>query len=85
MNEYQIDPNTWFGEREVKFTPSHFIFTRTPLTPESRSWIYSTLKGRFSIAYPDEVDNDLFTIVTLAGCPAFELPEEAIAYELKWA
>jgi hypothetical protein len=85
MNEYEIDPQTWFGQREVKFTPPHFVATKTPLTPESRAWIYSNLRGRFSVVYPDEVDHDLFSIVALAGCPAFENPQEALVYELKWA
>lgn len=85
MNEYNIDPITWFGMREVKFTPPHFVQTKTPLTPESRSWIYNSLRGRFSISYPDEIDNDMFSLISLSGCPAFELPEEALAYELKWA
>jgi hypothetical protein len=85
MNEYVIDPQTWFGEREVKFTPPHFVTTKTPMTPESRNWIYSNLRGRFSITYPTEVENDLFSLISLAGCPAFEDPKEALAYELKWA
>jgi hypothetical protein len=85
MNEYTIDPQTWFGERELKFTPPHFVRTKTSLTTESKAWIFSALKGRFSIAYPDEISNDLCSVIALAGCPAFEMPEEALAYELKWA
>jgi hypothetical protein len=87
MNEYEIDPAAWFGERELKFTPPHFIATKTPLTPESKQWILTYLKGRFSLVYQDEGIDDinLFSLVNLAGSPAFEIPQEAIIYELKWA
>lgn len=86
MNEYEIDPMAWFGEREVKFTPPHFIVSKTPLTPEARSWIYRNLKGRFSFTtHSDQVHDTIFSLIPSDPCPAFELPEEALAYELKWA
>lgn len=87
MNEYEIDPYSWFGERELRFAPPHFIATKTPLTPESKQWILTHLKGRFSIVFHDDEinDNDLFSLINLAGSPAFEIPQEAVIYELKWA
>lgn len=86
MDEYVTDPFSWFGEREVSFTPPHFVPTKTPITPESRAWIFSTLKGRFSIVYGDDTNaDDIVAIIWMAGCPAFEFPQEALAYELKWA
>jgi hypothetical protein len=85
MNEYDIDPISWFSRRELQFTPPHFVVTQTTITTESKAWILSTLKGRFSIVFLDEVSDDYFSIVSISGCPAFENPQEALAYELKWA
>lgn len=86
MTEHIVDPYSWFGEREVAFTPPHFIITKTPISPESKGWIHANLRGRFSIVYGDESpDGDVITIIWMAGCPAFEDPQEALAYELKWA
>lgn len=86
MNEYELDPFSWFGEREISFTPPHFTPTRTPLTTESKAWIFANLRGRFSLVYYDEdSSNDIIALYQLAGCPAFELPQEAVLYELKWA
>jgi hypothetical protein len=85
MNEYEIDPYSWFGNRELSFTPPHFTITKTPITPVAKAWIFSTLKGRFSIVFLNNTQNDLFDMLDLAGCPAFEFAHEAVAYELKWA
>jgi len=86
MIEYTVDPTTWFSERELEFTPSHFIITKNPLNNESKQWITDKLTGRFSIVYacshPDDLD---FLLAMTQGYPAFEDPKEAIMYELRWA
>jgi hypothetical protein len=84
MTEYQIDPVSWFSERELKNTPKHFIVSKTHLTTESKIWILTKLKGRFSIVI-QENDLDDFLVFSLSGNPAFEDPKEAILYELRWS
>lgn len=84
MTEYQIDPTTWFSERELKHTPKHFVVSKTHLTLESKVWILNKLKGRFSITYSEDSIDDLLVFHTM-GNPAFEDPKEAILYELTWS
>ena len=84
MTDYQIDPLTWFSERELQHTPKHFIISNTPLTVVSKIWILDKLKGRFSIAYTEDGD-DSFIVFHSMGNPAFEDPKEAIFYELTWS
>jgi hypothetical protein len=84
MTEYQIDPVTWFSERELKHTPKHFVVSKTPLTNESKIWILNKLKGRFSVALTEDNSND-FLVFHSMGNPAFEDPKEAIIYELTWS
>ena len=83
MIEYQIDPLTWFSERELQYTPKHFVITSHPCSAEAKQWVLDKLKGRFSITYPIISTNiiDIFT----PNCIAFEDPQEAIFYELKWS
>ena len=91
MKDLELDPFTWFCERELKFKPVHFILTKTPVTAESKKWIYDNLKGRFSIvtvetihtAYDMGGSYDLGSVIN--GFPAFEDPAEAMFYELTWS
>ena len=84
MTEFQIDPTSWFSERELKYTPKHFIVSKTPLTNESKIWILNKLKGRFSVTFTEDTIDD-FLVLHLIGNPAFEDPKEAIFYELTWS
>ena len=83
MIEYQLDPITWFSERELTYTPKHFVITTHPCTEESKQWVLDKLSGRFSITYPS-VSNTIFELIT-PSCIAFEDPQEAVFYELKWS
>lgn len=84
MTEYQIDPLSWFSERELKHTPKHFVVSKTHLTLESKVWILNKLKGRFSVTYSEDSIDDLLVFHSM-GNPAFEDPKEAIFYELTWS
>jgi hypothetical protein len=83
MIEYQLDPITWFSERELTYTPKHFVVTTHPCTEESKQWVLDKLSGRFSITYPS-VSNTIYELIT-PSCIAFEDPQEAVFYELKWS
>jgi hypothetical protein len=84
MTEYQIDPASWFTERELKYTPKHFVVSTTPLTVDSKIWILNKLKGRFSVAFAEDSTDDVL-VFQLMGKPAFEDPKEATFYELTWS
>jgi hypothetical protein len=85
MIEYQLDPITWFSERELRYTPKHFIITKHEYTEESKQWVLDKLSGRFSIApYNTTSDDSLLSLFT-TGHLAFEDPHEALFYELKWS
>lgn len=84
----EINPTTWYSDRELSFTPTHFVVATTPVTIESKLWILDNLQGRFSVMSVIEHDNLFHSIVTLQsmdGVPAFEDPKEAMLYELKWS
>jgi hypothetical protein len=83
MEKY-IDPMTWHGERELSFTPVHFVVTKTKITDKSKLWIYNNLRGRFSIIQKNDQEEP-WMILEFMGVPAFEDPKEAILYELTWA
>jgi hypothetical protein len=85
MTEFQIDPISWFSERELKYTPKHFVLTKTLLSDEGKIWILNKLKGRFSITYVEDSNTDDFLVFHAMGTPAFEDPKEAILYELTWS
>ena len=85
MIEFQLDPITWFSERELTHTPKHFVVTSKPCTPESKQWVLDKLTGRFSVSpHNTNEDNSLLTLFTI-GHLAFEDPHEALFYELKWS
>ena len=79
-----IDPLTWYSERELSFTPVHFIVAETKITNESKLWIYNNLKGRFSILQKND-EEEAWMVLEFRGVPAFEDPKEAVLYELTWA
>ena len=83
MIEYQLDPITWFSERELTYTPKHFIVTSHPCTLESKQWVLDKLTGRFSITYPT-ISTSIIELIS-PSCIAFEDPQEAVFYELKWS
>ena len=39
MIEFQLDPITWFSDRELTYTPKHFVVTSYPCTSESKQWV----------------------------------------------
>jgi hypothetical protein len=84
MIEYQLDPITWFSERELTHTPKHFVVTSHPCTEESKQWVLDKLSGRFSVTYPIVSNSSLIELMT-PSCIAFEDPQEAVFYELKWS
>jgi hypothetical protein len=83
MIEYQLDPLTWFRNRELKHTPKHFTVTKHEFTAESKQWVLDKFSGRFSIVHIHE-DDSLFSMLS-EGYLAFEDPQEALFYELKWS
>ena len=83
MIEFQLDPITWFSDRELSYTPKHFIVTSHPCTIESKQWVLDKLSGRFSVTYPT-ISTSIIELIT-PSCIAFEDPQEATFYELKWS
>ena len=83
MIEFQLDPITWFSERELHYTPKHFVVTSHPCTEESKQWVLDKLNGRFSITYPT-LSTSILELMS-PSCIAFEDPQEAVFYELKWS
>lgn len=83
MIEYQLDPITWFSDRELHYTPKHFIVTSHPCTVESKQWVLDKLSGRFSVTYPT-ISTSIIELIT-PSCIAFEDPQEAVFYELRWS
>ena len=73
-----INLHTWFMQRELDFTPSHFVTSKTPVTDESKLWILEKLSGRFSLMASQG------SVIFGARCPSFEDPKEALFYELTW-
>ena len=71
-----INLHTWFMNRELDFSPSHFVVSKTPMTDEAKIWIQEKLAGRYSMA---PIKNAF-----LEYAPSFEDPKEAMMYELTW-
>jgi len=84
IEEYNIDPITWYSERELNYTPKHFTIANTHLTDQSKNWILNNLRGRFSIVHKTE-DEGMLSVLSFSGNPAFEDPKEAMLYELTWS
>lgn len=89
QDQLDLSPEVWFIDRQLDFTPSYFTVAKTSITDESVAWILSTLKGRFSLQFKHEHDLSdtllLGDIPWLVTVPAFEDPQEALLYELKWS
>lgn len=81
QSNYSVDVFTWYAEREVSHAPCHFVVTNTPVTNESKKWVLDNLKGRFSIL----TSYHFLQFEDNLGLIAFEDPEEATFYELKWS
>jgi hypothetical protein len=79
-----VNPLLWFGEREVKFTPPHFVKCPTPLTEKSKHWVMSKTQSRYSIVASDD-SNDPLAIFIDTYSVYFEDPREATLYELRWS
>jgi hypothetical protein len=71
-----INLHTWFVHRELNFSPSHFVVSKTPITDESKIWIQEKLSGRYAMG---GIENSF-----LEYAPSFEDPKEAMMYELAW-
>lgn len=83
--EKSLDPVTWYGQRELEFTPNHFVVVRTPLTTESKLWIINNLRGRFSTIQNHLDEFHSLLVYDLNKFPAFEDPKEAVLFELTWS
>ena len=84
MIDYQLDPITWFSERELSYTPKHFVITKHEFTNESKQWVLDKLSGRFSVA-PYNNDDDSFLLMFSTGHLAFEDPQDALFFKLKYS
>lgn len=70
-------------EREVKYFPKHFVLVKTAITHESRQWVLESLQGRFCIVTTIDADDGFINLPV--EYPAFEDPQEATFYTLKWS
>jgi len=78
----EVNPQVWFGERELSHVPPHFVKCSTPLTTESLIWVESSLSGRYAVStYNDDFDFFLSSSTHLY----VEDSREATIYELRWA
>jgi hypothetical protein len=82
-----VNPLLWFGEREVKSTPPHFIKCPTSLTEKSKHWVLTKTQSRYSICAGQEEDEEdkLAFIFEDKQYIYFEDPVEATIYELRWS
>lgn len=78
----EFNPAIWFSQRELKFTPPHFVTCTTELTEENLMWVKTRLSGRYSIEDNSLTRNYIFDY---AASIAFEDPSEAVMYELRWS
>jgi hypothetical protein len=85
--DIEILPSNWYANRELTYTPKHFVISSTPLTPESKIWILNKLSGRFSVVkLVEETDDTFLSIFSESNVrPAFEDPKELVFYELTWS
>lgn len=84
MDVTTLDFYTWYTERCLGYKPRHFVLAKTVITQESHIWIYSKLKGRFTLLLCTEEATSIFDTKGQL-VPAFEDPEEAVLYELTWS
>lgn len=79
MTETELDPHTWFGQRELSFCPNHFVICTTPLTTEAHYWVITNLRGRYALLQTPSLLQTQRTQI------AFESSKEAMFYELTWS
>lgn len=79
----ELDPRSWFCERELSYPPRHFIQATTKVTDESKQWVLEKLKGRFAVT--QNVSSDFLENLGSLGIISFEDPAEAMMFELKWS
>lgn len=78
----KFNPQLWFGERELKTVPPHFIKCTAPVTDETMVWVRTKLTGRFSLSDKLTSENFIFDNTVVI---AFEDPGDAVIYELRWS
>jgi len=89
VSKISLNVCTWQMERELNYLPSHFVVSKTPITHESKQWILESLNGRFCVVSSNEIE--YFTsslnlnMLMPTIYPAFEDPQEAVFYELKFS
>lgn len=83
MEDHQLDPLLWYGQRKLDFEPAHFVRARTAITKKSSLWITDSLRGRYTLL-PKNSEDDMM-IDPLNYIPSFEDPSEAVFYELTWS
>lgn len=76
-----INPQSWFGQRELNYCPKHFVKANAKLTDESRLWIFEKLSGRFFITNSSVVAS----IFDFDEIIYFEDPQEAMFYDIAWS
>lgn len=80
----EFNPQLWFGERELKFMPPHFVKCYTPITPEGLTWVKTKLSGRYCLVDTTNVGTHTFVFDNTFNI-AFEDPSDAVMYELRWS
>jgi len=79
----EIDPQSWFGIREIKGpVPKHFVKTSTCMFEESYLWVVKKLYGRFGT---NSIEINNFSTFGTHTYIYFEDPKEAMIYELRWS
>lgn len=78
----EFNTQLWFGERELKHVPPHFIKCHTPVGSEQIQWVLTTLTGRYSLSTFTEIDT---FFLDSSSYIYFENPAEATLYELRWS
>jgi hypothetical protein len=78
-----VNPLLWYGIRELKLTPPHFVKCSAPLTETSLEWVIAKLQGRYTREDVWDDDSELFFVDT--QYISFEDPAEAMLYELRWS
>jgi hypothetical protein len=77
----ELDPQVWFGQRDVNPVPRHFIKT-SPIASygEMLEWVLTRLRGRYG--YRSTTEFDFSPTVEHFF---FEDPAEAMMFELRWS
>lgn len=78
----EVNPQVWFGERELKHVPPHFIRCETPTSDEALLWVDTMLVGRYALSSYTE---DTTFFLDFDTYIYFENPSEATMYELRWS